>query len=173
MKIIRPERAVRFSGYMIILLLVVLPVALAFWATDVCEPGTEIYLYLMCFGLALTGCILVHIGFWEKCFSRLELSPEEIRWKCPLRRSRIMSVDNCVEIGAYLENEGKGIPKEQIYFSDHPNPKQHLDRNHSLKASNHLIKFWYSEALCQYLLRTYSGKQTSCLLAYRQRRKRW
>ena len=104
MKVIRPERSVRISGYAIIFLLVVLPVACAFWAADACEPGAEIYLYSMCFGLALMGCILVHIGFWEKCFSRLELSGEEIRWKCPLRRNRIMSVENCVEIGAYLEN---------------------------------------------------------------------
>lgn len=173
MKKFAPDQAVRLSGYAIILLLVVLPLLTGFWAAESAVPGEEFTFYLLGSGLSLSGCVLVHIGFWEKCFSRLEVSDWEICWKCPFRRTRRMALDACVEIGAYLENEGKGIPSEQIYFSDHPNPKQHLDRNGSMKASSHLIKFWYSEALCQYLLKTCPGRQTGCLLAYRQRRKRW
>ncbi len=136
-------------------------------------PGEELYFILMGFGMSLLGGIMIQLWFWEKCFSHLELSEQEIRWKCPFRRDRVIPVSQCVEIGAYVENEGNGVPSEQIYFSDHPNPKQNMGKNGVIKASKHLIKFYYDEELCKYLIRTYSGKQTSCLSAYRQRRKRW
>ena len=162
-----------FSGFMLILLLVVLPALAGYWGMNVAIPGEEIYHILMGFGMSLIGCGIIQLWFWEKCFSHLELSAQEIRWKCPLRRDRVIPLEKCVEIGAYMENEGNGIPSEQIYFSDHPNPKQNMGKNGVIKASKHLIKFYYGEELCKYLIRTYSGKQTSCLSAYRQRRKRW
>lgn len=158
-----------FSGYSIVFILVVLPVLLG---VGMAAQGSVIYAVFPWVGIAVPGCILIHIGFWEKCFAHLELSERQIHWKCPFRKDRVISADACVEIGAYMENEENGIPTEQIYFSDHPNPKQSIGKNGVIKASKHLIKFWYSDELCEYLIKTYSGRQTGCLLAYRQRRKR-
>ena len=172
MKQFYPDKSVRLAGFGLIVLLVILPVLIGFRCVRAAEPDAVPILLTVFFGIALLGGVLIHIGFWEKCFSHLELTEKEIRWVCPLRRSRIMQAESCVEIGAYLENEGHGIPTEQIYFSDHANPKRYMDKNGSMRPSSNLVKFWYSELLCQYLLRTYSGKQTSCLLTYRQRRKR-
>ena len=162
-----------FSGCALILLLVVLPALAGFWGANISIPGEGRYFLLGGVGMSLVGFAVIQYGFWEKCFSHLELSEREIRWKCPLRRDRVIPASRCVEIGAYVENEGNGVPSEQIYFSDHPNPKGNMGKNGVIKASKHLIKFFYDEQLCKYLLKTYSGKQTSCLSAYRQRRKRW
>ena len=168
MKKFYPHASIRCAGVCIVLLLVVLPGFLFFWPSELTVPGQELYPFLIGSVLIMVGCTLIHIGFWEKCFSHLELSLQEIRWKCPFRKDRVIPVEQCVEIGAYKENEGNGVPKDQIYFSDHPNPKKNMDKYGVIKASKHLIKFWYSEELCRYLIRTYPGKQTSCLLAYRQ-----
>ena len=173
MKKFYPHPLIRyFSGIGILALMVILPLTAGFLGAGASVPGEEWIFLVSGLLVSLGGCVVVHLWFWEKCFSHLELSDSEIRWKCPLRRDRVMSVDQCAEIGAYMENEGNGIPKAQIYFSDHLHPKQNMGKNGVMKASEHLIKFWYSEELCKYLIGTYSGKQTSCLSAYRRRRKR-
>ena len=174
MKKFYPHYMIRyFSGYALVLLFVLLPVLTGLWCADTAIPEEEMYFILGGFVMSGIGFIMIQFWFWEKCFSHLELSEAEIRWKCPLRRDRVIPVQQCVEIGAYVENEGNGVPSEQIYFSDHPNPKATMGKNGVIKASKHLIKFYYDEELCKYLIKTYSGKQTNCLSAYRQRRKRW
>ena len=58
-----------------------------------------------CFLLTLCGIWVVHIAFWEKCFAVLTLTDDEIRWTCPLRKTKVIPVAQCKEIGAYLEQK--------------------------------------------------------------------
>lgn len=159
--------------YVLIFILVILPLGLAihsFWHWS--EIDDIVFHFAIGCLLALTGATLIHIGFWEKCFSVLILTDEVILWRCPLRKSRMILLADCVEIGAYTENANNGIPSAQIYFSDHKYPQRDMGKNGVMKASEHLIKFWYSEELYNYLVKNYPSEKTSCLISYRRQRKK-
>lgn len=169
MKFYPPSILRYFYRYLFVFLLTGLPLCLAVYVFTAVEEGWIIS--VLCIFIAFGGAILLHVGFWEKLFGTLTLSENEILWKCPLRRTRTIPVSLCVEIGAYLENKGNGIPSEQIYFCDHSDPQ--ICKNGSMKASKHLIKFWYYDALCCYILSTYEGHKTVRLVNYIDQRKRW
>lgn len=78
-----------------------------------------------------------------------------------------LSLANCIEIGAYIENEQKGIPSEQIYFSDYASPIRKMDKNGVIKSSQHLIKFPYSDELCDYIIKKYPNSLTGSLSTFR------
>ena len=170
-----PPKIVRFYyRYVLIFILCVLPLLLA---VEICKSsptieGSILVLLFVCIVLSLIGGLLIHIGFWEKFFAVLILAETEIRWKCPFRKTRVILLSNCLDIGAYLENTNNGIPSEQIYFSDHRFPKQNMSKQGIVKPSQHLIKFWYTDQLSNYIIRNYSSKLTGCLNAYRLQRKK-
>ena len=170
-----PPKLVRFYyRYVLIFILCVLPLLLAveiFQSFPTIEDSILVLL-IACIVLSLIGGLLIHICFWEKFFAVLILTETEIRWKCPFRKTRVILLSNCLEIGAYLENANNGIPSEQIYFSDHRFPKQNMSKKGIMKPSQHLIKFWYTDQLSNYIVRNYSSKLTSCLNAYRRQRKK-
>lgn len=171
----KPPKIIRFCyRYVLIVILIVLPLVMAI---DTIISSQDLYgepfcFCIICIMLSIIGGILIHIGFWEKFFAVLILTEQEIRWKCIFRRARVMNLSDCVEIGAYLENASKGITSTQIYFSDHTYPQKHMGKNGAMKASQHLIKYWYSEELCNYLIKNYPSKKTGCLSAYRRRVKK-
>ena len=126
---------------------------------------------ILCWMIALCGAILIHVGMWEKFFAVLIVTEDEISWKCPLRKTKVIAVSKCVEIGAYIENANNGIPTEQIYFCDYADPQKNMGKNGVMKSSEHLIKFWYTYQLCEYLIKTLPEDKTSCLVAYKKQRK--
>ena len=117
------------------------------------------------------GSLLMHFGFWEKFFATLEITEERIIWRCLFRKTQSMFLVDCVVIGACREHTKKGIPSECIYISDTPMPMMDTDLPGALKRSHHLIKYAYSDQLCDYLIRKVPDKRTRTLGAYRWRRK--
>lgn len=170
-----PPNIVRFYyRYTIILVLNVLPLAMSIYAIfsyhEIGDGGMGIIVIGIV--LAAIGSVLVHIGLWEKLFGVLIITDHEIQWRCPFRKTRLIYRSDCMEIGAYVEHENSGIPSEQIYISDYRFPKAHMTKQGVMKASDHLIKFWYSEELSSYLLHNFPSEHTSCLAAYIRRKKR-
>ena len=130
-----PPNIVRFFyRYALVFILIFLPLFLGCDAI-VSYRSAGLLDFIICTFLAILGGILIHIGFWEKFFGVIILTDREIRWKCPFRKTRVIPLQDCAEIGAYLENEKSGFPSEQIYFSDHVYPKQHMTKNGIIKEN--------------------------------------
>lgn len=107
-------------------------------------------------GLLLASCLFVeYIAFWKKHFATLKITESEIIWRCLFCRTRIMRIEDCLEVGSYLENKDNGIPKEMIYFSDHKRAQWEIVKKGVnkgvLPASKHVIKYWYSDDLRRYV----------------------
>lgn len=169
-----PPKIIRFCyRYILLFILCILPLLLACEISKISPTieGSTLVLLIVCLALTLIGGLLIHFAFWEKFFAVLILTETEIRWICPFRKTRIILVTDCTEIGAYLENSNSGIPSEQIYFSDYRYPKQNMGKKGIMKPSQHLIKFWYTDQLCNYIIRNYCSKLTGSLSAYRRQRK--
>ena len=120
--------------------------------------------------LFLFGSLLIHFAFWEKFFATLEITDDRVIWKCPFRKTQSIPLDKCVVIGACREHVKNGIPTECIYFSATVIPTIDTDLRGSLKRSRHLIKYAYSDRLCDYLLQKLPDKRTRSLGSYRWRR---
>ena len=103
--IFRANPTQRFFRYVAIFLFSGVPLILSVFAfSDAIYPEDRGLFIAFCVFLALCGLILINYAFWEKLFSVLILTKEEIQWKCPLRKTKIIPVAKCIEIGAYLEN---------------------------------------------------------------------
>lgn len=124
------------------------------------------------FGLALFifGSSIIHFAFWEKFFATLEITDDQVIWRCPLRKTQSMFLADCVVIGACREHVNNGIPSECIYISNTTTQMIDTDLRGSLKRSHHLIKYAYSDKLCDYLLQKVPDRRTQSLSAYRWRR---
>lgn len=169
-----PPRLVRFYfRYLLIFILILLPLSVSFYAIHFnIGEGRYIVAIAGCF-LALLGTVLIHIGFWEKFFATITFTDEYLIWRCPFRKKMVIRLSDCVEIGAYVENANKGIPSEQIYFSDHVYPQRNMNQSGIINMSSHFIKFWYSEELSTYLIKRFPSNMTGILISYcRRRRKR-
>ena len=169
----KPPKIIRFCyRYVLIGVLIVLPLLMSIDTIISSKNvnGAPFIFCIVCIMLSVIGGVFIHIGFWEKFFAVLVFTEKEIHWKCIFRKTRILPLSNCVEIGAFLENANNGIPSEQIYFSDHRHPQLRIGKNGIMKSSKHLIKFWYSEELCRFLLKNISSEKTNCLSAYRRQR---
>lgn len=157
-----------FYRYAFTIVFAVFPTALAVYLLfQINNAGDGIpILIVTLLMLAICGTTIIHLWFWEKFFSVLIVTENEIRLVCPFRRSRVIEVRNCLEIGAYLECVEKGIPSEWIYISEHHYPQKSMDKNGAIKVSDHFIKFWYSRELACYLIRHYPSTMTGVLNAY-------
>lgn len=175
MKLYPPAIIRFFYRYIFIGLFVVFPACFTIVATQdggiVATEDRLAFAILGCF-LALFGCFLVHIGFWEKFFSVLIVDECRIIWKCPFRKSRMIMLTDCKEIGGDTENRESGMPFEIIYFSTKHYPQQHRDKKGIIKNSDQYIKFWYSEELYRYLIDHYPSEYTGRLVFYHQKRKK-
>ena len=130
------------------------------------SPDEIWYPIISCSLLALFNFTVIQIGFWEKLFSKVTVSCSEVVWKCPMRRTKRLLLSECVEIGAFLEHENRGIPVEQIYFSDCKNVDLSRIRK-MMRFNSKVIVFWYSEALYRHIKQTMNSHITSRLVAYR------
>ena len=153
--------------YVALFLFIVFPLCLSGYTEFMYGDGVWIY-KVFCLFLAVCGSILVNYAFWEKFFAVLIITNDRICWKCPFRHARMILVSDCAEIGVYIENANNGIPSKHIYFSDHKNPWEGIGKNGVVKASHHLIKFWYSDELCSYIIKSLPDEKTTLLRAYRQ-----
>lgn len=162
MTVFKPPAIIRFYyRYATMVILIVIPAMMVIqtiFATFEMN-GVPFLFAMLTMTLAVAGPILLHVVFWEKFFATLTFTNREIIWKCPFRKTKVMDLEICVEIGAYLENADNGILAPQIYFSDHPYPQRNMNKYGVMKSSQHLIKFWYSEELCRFLLENYSSKK--------------
>lgn len=173
MKFYSPKIVRYVYRYTLMIILIMIPLWIAWDAlvSDRYIDGTG-GLFVFIFGIAMAfgGCVVIHLWFWEMFFAVLILTDSEIIWKCPLRKDRIMHLCNCVEIGAYTENANTGIPSVKIYFSDHKFPQKNMSDTGVMKPSQHLIKFWYTKELSDYIMHHYPRNLTGCLNAYRRKR---
>lgn len=167
-----PHPILRVLGYVYIFVFIALPLYLSTDTSNVVAGGEQEVAALF-IGIAVIEVLIVYFWFWEKLFPVLTLTETEICWKCPLKKARRISVNQCIEIGAYVEFKDKGVPSEQIYFSDHPEPQKNMRKDGSMKASEHLIKFEFSHELCKYIFETYPDSTTSCLREYYQNRPKY
>lgn len=156
--------------YIFLFLFVGLPLCLSGYTDFLSGEDTWVYT-VFCLFIAVCGAILIHFAFWEKFFAVLTITDNHIYWKCPFRKQRTLSFMQCMEIGVYIENASNGIPSKQIYFSDHPNPLADMKNNGAMKISEHLVKFWYSDELCSYILSNLPEEKTNPLRIYRQKQK--
>lgn len=170
-----PPKIIRYVyRYLLVGILIILPIYLMIVTLDERFTSADEILYpvISCSFLSVVGIVIVQIGFWEKMFSRLFVSEQEIRWECPLRPTRRVLLSECVEIGGFLEHAEKGIPVEEVYFTC----TKGIDLSNIRKTMRHdrkIIVFWYSEELYRYIKQTVDSKKTSRLVTYRIQRKRY
>lgn len=161
--------------YLLLMILVGLPtyfVVLSIFDDGFVQPQDKPLVASFFLVLMVCGCVLVHIGFWEKCFATVIVTDGDIRWKCPFRKTRILPMEKCRFSGVESEESYNGLPYLHIYVSCEPYPQKFKNRINRLKCSDRFIKFWYSEELCRVLERTLPVESRGSLTAYRIRSKR-
>ncbi len=151
----RPPAMIRYwIRWLSLAVFVGLPLLLIVWIFQMTAPEEYDYVFWTLI-LILAACMLEETIFLEKHFAVLHITQTEIIWRCPLKRTRTMRIEDCLEVGSYLENKGNGIPKEMIYFSDHKCAQWDIVQKGVnkgvLPASKHVIKYWYSEELRRYV----------------------
>ncbi len=170
-----PKPIIRYCyRYVFVALYILFPIYIMFGMTfniAMTKMEDRLTCFLVGAVLLIFGSTLTHIAFWEKFFATLEITEDKIIWKCPFRKTQSMSLDDCVVIGACREHVKNGIRSECIYISDIAMPTIDTDLRGGLKRSRHLIKYVYSDKLCDYLIRKVPDKRTRTLGAYRWRRK--
>ena len=167
-----PPKIIRFCyRYAIMGILVILPLVIMIISLDekVTSPDEIAYPIIGCSVLAILGSVIIQLGLWEKMFSKVSISGDEIVWKCPMRQTRRITIAECIEVGAFLEHEGNGIPTEQIYFSSCANIDP-LEIRKLMRCNRKIIVFWYSEELYQHIKQTMNSGTFSRMVAYRQKR---
>ena len=164
-----PPKIIRYYyRYLLVGILVVLPLVLLIITVDeqFTAPDQILYPIIICPCFSIIGATIIHFGFWERMFSKLFISNQEIIWSCPFRSTKTLPIDKCAEIGGFWENEGNGIPVAQVYFSNTKNPEL-LSIRKKMRHDRQIIIFWYSEELYRYIKQAVDSKKTSCLTAYR------
>ena len=152
----RPPALIRYYiRWLSLIEFVALPLLLALWTPTVTAPEDR-WIAAACLGTLLAASFFVeYVAFWKKHFATLRITETQIIWRCPLCRTRVMPIEDCLEVGSYLENKGNGIAKEMVYFSDHKNTQMEIMQKGInkgvLPASRHVIKFWYSAELQHYV----------------------
>lgn len=169
-----PPKVIRFVyRYLFVGIMVIVPLLCMLTAFDekMTRPDEMLYPIVLCPLLAVFNFVFIQLTLWEKLFAKLSISNAEIKWQCPMRRTRKLSLDECVEVGAFIENENNGIPAEQVYFSNHLNVIPSKARE-LMRKNKGVIVFRYSEDLYQYVKNTMNSTQTNRLIAYRLKRAR-
>ena len=160
--------------YLFIALFILFPIYIMFGMTfnpTMVSEEKRLGFFLLGLVLLIFGWVIIHVGFWEKFFATLEVTDDRVIWRCPFRKTQSMLLNDCLLIGACREHVNNGIPSECIYISDTKMPMLDAELRGSLKRSPHLIKYAYSDKLCDYLIRKIPDKRSSALSAYRWRRK--
>ena len=152
----RPPAMIRYwIRWLSLLEFVGLPMLLAIWTPTVTSPE-DYGIAVLSMGTLLAFCFFVeYFAFWKKHFATLCITETDIIWRCPFCITRVMRIEDCLEVGSYLENKDNGIPKEMVYFSDHKSTQSEIIKKGVnrgvLPASKHVIKYWYSDELRRYI----------------------
>ena len=169
-----PTPIIRYCyRYFFVALYILFPIYIMFGLTfnsAMTKEEDRLGWFLLGLVLLLFGLLLFHVAFWEKFFATLEITNDRVIWRCPFRKTQKILLDDCVVIGACREHVKSGISSECIYISDVAMAVVDADLHGTLKRSNHLIKYAYSDRLCDYLLQKVPDKRTRALGSYRWRR---
>jgi len=170
----RSKRIVRIFGWVYIVAFIILHLYLVLSVFDrslIRESDICIHL-VVTLSLTFIWLLLLHLFFWEKFFATLTITNEEIRWRCMFRREICLPFDECKYVGVQLEESGNGLEYPFVYFSHTPYPCEFIGKINKLKCKPGFIKFWYSQALDNYLVSSMPSQFSSALLAYRIRSKK-
>lgn len=178
MKFSQPPMIRFYVKYVSLIICVALPVCLLSiyiysWIVGAWQLTVSVLAITILFA-AMVGVLLFaeFVLVWEKHWGTLHVTEDAFIWKCPFRRKRVIPISKCAEIGVYTENKDNGIPKDKLYFSDYVYPQKNMNKQGEMKPSEHLIIFWYSDQLADYLTETFPGQLTSKVLAYKIHSKR-
>lgn len=95
----------------------------------------------------------------DRAYGKLWVYEDHVAFKCPFRRTRILTFEECAYIG--IENYNallRGLPIERgdeaafIYFSTKPYPEKYRGKISLLKNTKDFIKIGYSDALAKALI---------------------
>ncbi len=161
---------------------VCLACAIPFWCEIFIKNSTfkllEIAIAVLVFSSGAIGCFAgatYHLWF-DRVFGRLLVYNDKIVFKCFLKRTRKITIEDCKYVGVEdysLLNRAfpvvRGDEISFIYFSDKPYPQKYHGKITALKNKKGFIKFYYSDALAEalfelfpseknYLLRSFYGK---------------
>lgn len=109
--------------------------------------------------------------FWELMWASVTVGETEIVWRCPLRRTRVMEVSDCM-IGIGKETSGWNMTYPYIYFSKRPLPAEAADQIQKVPTSDAFIKFRYRSDFAEYLLKHLPREKTSAVAYYYECEKR-
>lgn len=169
-----PPKVIRFVfRYLFVGIMVFVPLLCMLTAFDekMTSRNEMLYPIILCSLLAVVNFIFIQLTLWEKLFAKLIVTDAEIKWQCPMRRTRHLSLVDCLEVGAFIENENNGIPIERVYFSNHLNVDPFKMRE-LMRENRHVIVFWYTEDLYRYIKKKMNSTQTNRLVEYRLKRAR-
>ena len=106
------------------------------------------------------------------------VTPRYVRWRCLLRRTRILNFSDCIEIGVEtFYNELKHRPiyrgdeNAMIYFTTEPLPEKYKGHINHARCNAQLIKFPYSDKLTEALLEVLPPERKANLDSFYHRMK--
>ncbi len=161
----KPPAFLRVIRYVIIGIAVVFPPAfiLRFWNTT--APENRGILILECVGVFVLFALMFWFGLVRRMFSSLQITADEICLQRPFKKKWVMATKDCAEVGSYFEIGFRGGTRQTIYFSDHKDVLKEIE-NSGHKSTNHLIKFYYTEELRQYIVRELPNMNTKIGTSY-------
>lgn len=118
--------------------------------------------YVFCISVPCLLLYLVHKELWEKLFATIYISPKEIIWRCPFRKTRRLPTEKCY-IGVEMENSHVKGDYPYIYFSLKPYPSEKEHKINEIPCSDEFVKYRYHVDIAQYILKTLRKEQTKRL----------
>ena len=115
-----PTPIIRYCyRYFLVALFILFPIYIMFGMTfNHAMVGEEdrVGFFLLGLVLLIVGSVLIHVGFWEKFFSTLEITEDRVIWRCPFRKKQSMLLDDCVVIGACREHVNTVSLYDPVYY---------------------------------------------------------
>lgn len=160
-----------YAGTMAFILLVLWPVGLFIWGWQEYQVTGDVRWFVLP-GVLLLLCILLHqFSFWKKFYATLHISENEIVWKCPLRKSISISIEDCVQIGIEFEKTPAPLVYPYIYFVTYPYSKDTSKNYGKVKCRDGLIKFRYSNRIAKYVISKHNTKTSFALCDFYRKHK--
>ena len=111
--------------------------------------------------LGVLDCAIIIFGFWafvlglwDKLFATLSVERDRVIWKCLLKRTRRITMENVRYVGIEYEDSYSGLPYAYIYISATPYPKEYAHKINKLRCRDDFLIFRFSIELKDYLLAT-------------------
>lgn len=169
--VFRAPLLMQFIGAVATLVFVGFPAYLVLDPHHLQAPGVYLLSIIGLILLVFDGA-LFYFAFWEKWYSSLRFTDNSIILSCPLKRTLVLTVDECRFFGVQLEESYNGLPYPFIYISKHPYPRELEGKINKIRCSNEFVKFWYSDDLCNYLIAKFPNNRTGPLQYYQYQSQR-